>query len=296
MLSLRMVTASDEEFASLQTVNSFVSSLSLLGSATVIGWYLLFPDIRKLFTRLILYLCISDFWLASACMLGHFTDSSSIGCLVQGTLLSYFSLTSVLWTTGITYTLRRMLKTGSGFGEIETEVKLHKVCWGYPFILLLLSFFFVQYGNAGFWCWIPNGGFSLSIWRFILFYIPLWMAVMYNIATYATISSQLSSLLRLSVERRSRQRSSSQSQSYINMDSENPPNQTTTIKLHHLRRLLYFPLVLAWSWGFGSLNRLMNLIGLNWYPLDFLAVTFGGLQGFLNAVVYFGTNPTLLHR
>ncbi|CAD7925234.1 unnamed protein product [Amoebophrya sp. A120] len=67
--------------------------------------------------------------------------------------------------------------------------------------------------------------------------------------------------------------------------------QLRQAQLRNLRRLFYFPLLLVFCWSFGSLNRLLNWFGVRLYVLDFLTVTFGGLQGFLNACCYFFTNP-----
>ncbi len=115
------------QYRFLKGVNLFVSSLSLISSLIVIGGFVLLPEIRKLFTRLILYLSISDVWLASACVMGHFPDPSSTGCFVQSMFFTYFSLASIFWTTSISYALKKTLRTDKEFREIDTEVFLHKV-------------------------------------------------------------------------------------------------------------------------------------------------------------------------
>ena len=44
------------------------------------------------------------------------------------------------------------------------------------------------YGPAGGWCWISS---SHAFWRFIIFFGPLWAAMVYNLTSFALIRARL---------------------------------------------------------------------------------------------------------
>ena len=92
--------------------------------------------------------------------------------------------------------------------------------------------------------------------RFIQFYVPLWIAISFNIYAYVKVVSFI--------------------KKYI----------STTLEIRFIHRLKYYPIVLVLCWTFATINRVYNIFGKEVTVLTFLHVTFGGIQGLLNAIVY----------
>lgn len=124
-----LVPAVADDYPLLRSINLFVSVLSMCSCLVVVGGYLAFQELRKFFTRLVLYLAIADMWLAAAGVIGHFPNPTSSGCLVQSTFFVFFGVSSFLWSSAISYALRQILfhRSTKSFREMELEGKMHKV-------------------------------------------------------------------------------------------------------------------------------------------------------------------------
>ena len=96
--------------------------------------------------------------------------------------------------------------------------------------------------------------------RFLMFYIPLWIALSFNIYAYVRVVDFV--------------------KKYI----------STTLEVRFVHRLKYYPMVLVICWTFPTINRIYNLFGDEVRALTYLHVIFGGLQGFMNALVYGGND------
>ena len=67
---------------------------------------------------------------------------------------------------------------------------------GLPFFLTILPFFSDSYGDSGGWCWIKTTENEKwgNAWRFIQFFIPLWVSIAFNTYVYTKVHKQLSSM------------------------------------------------------------------------------------------------------
>ncbi|CAE6913309.1 GCR1 [Symbiodinium natans] len=92
-----------------QTLNAVSSVLSIAGSLLVIGVFMAFPQLRRYFARLVLYLAISDLWLCTSFLMGAFQKPHYTKCTVQALLGVFFGLSSVLWTVAIADSIRRIV-------------------------------------------------------------------------------------------------------------------------------------------------------------------------------------------
>ena len=92
--------------------------------------------------------------------------------------------------------------------------------------------------------------------RIIQFYLPLWIAFTYNLYCYFKVVKQI--------------------RNYV----------SGTLELRFISRLKYYPLVLVFCWTFATINRLYTFFADENITLTILHITFGGLQGFINALVY----------
>ena len=86
------------------------SALSFLGCTGIIVSYLLFEKLRRAAFKLVRNLAISDLGFAASFAINAIGRSRSgchAQCTAQATIQSYFELSSVLWTTVMSYRLYR---------------------------------------------------------------------------------------------------------------------------------------------------------------------------------------------
>ena len=111
--------------------------------------------------------------------------AAALSCVVQAVTESFFELSSVLWTTSIAFTLYMMFFKRKTIKEVEGYFNMYMLfCWGVPLILTIIPGAMDMYGGAGAWCWIKPGHVE---WRFLQFYIPLWLAVSFNTYVYVVV-------------------------------------------------------------------------------------------------------------
>jgi len=264
------------EDSNLIVACNVASLFSIVGCIIIILMFLRFRRLRKHFSRLVVYLTISDFWFCCANILGHFPDNGS-GCFVQALLATYFGLASILWTGAIAYSLKRVIENCAGFNEAVLEPRMLQVCWGVPFLLTVATLIVVRFEPAGFWCWIDSTAMG-EIARLITFYIPLWSCICYCTYTYRRLQTRMSYLL---------------NSTDINAHrfSIIDPESTHQDETRALNRLMMFPMVLCFCWTAGSINRIVGIFfpTFSWSLLNYITVTTGSLQGFLNACLYGST-------
>eukprot|EP01017_Pseudomicrothorax_dubius_P036483 TRINITY_DN5227_c0_g1_i4.p1 TRINITY_DN5227_c0_g1~~TRINITY_DN5227_c0_g1_i4.p1 ORF type:complete len:198 (+),score=23.79 TRINITY_DN5227_c0_g1_i4:458-1051(+) len=122
-----------------------------------------------------------------------------------------------------------------------------------------------DYGPAGGWCWIRLRKDQLTrgmIMSLVFFYIPLWVAVVYNLRTYMKVVEFLREYL----------------------------DERLDQKL--VRRISLFPMILVVCWSFATIDKFYNFFGKKKFILTALHIAFSCMQGLLNAIVY-GMNKTI---
>eukprot|EP00520_Triparma_pacifica_P018675 CAMPEP_0118662362 /NCGR_PEP_ID=MMETSP0785-20121206/16790_1 /TAXON_ID=91992 /ORGANISM="Bolidomonas pacifica, Strain CCMP 1866" /LENGTH=341 /DNA_ID=CAMNT_0006555899 /DNA_START=71 /DNA_END=1093 /DNA_ORIENTATION=+ len=248
------------------------SSLSFVGSLIIVMSYLSFKRLRKFSLQLVFWLSISDLGNCISYFLGD--PKTGWLCTTQSMIMSLFELSSVLWTTVIALTLFRLIvmqKTSSHLMK-----KFHLFCFGIPFFCMFLPLITDSYGDTGAWCWIQtpeeNEDESMTrallnkgtIWRLVLFYLPLWIAIAFNSVVYIVVTNTLARVARTQA-------------------SETRPKY-----LKMIRRLRMYPLILVFCWMGATINRIQNVIYPNdpMFGLYIFQVSTRSLQGVLNAIVY----------
>ncbi|GMH99045.1 hypothetical protein TrVE_jg9166 [Triparma verrucosa] len=247
------------------------SVLSLIGSILIVTSYLKFKRLRKFSLELVFWLSVSDIGM---CVSYFFGNPKSGGlCTAQAMIMSFFELASVLWTTVIALTLFRLIilqRTSSHLIKYY-----HVFCFGVPFVSMFLPLLTNSYGDSGAWCWIstPTDESETdkqlmespgNLWRLTLFYLPLWLAIIFNSTVYLIVTKTLS--------RVASTQASDQRPKYLKM----------------IRRLRLYPLILVFCWLGATINRIQNVIDPShpWYSLYLFQVATRSLQGTLNALVY----------
>eukprot|EP00457_Paulinella_chromatophora_P007706 gb/GEZN01007730.1/.p1 GENE.gb/GEZN01007730.1/~~gb/GEZN01007730.1/.p1 ORF type:complete len:335 (-),score=26.99 gb/GEZN01007730.1/:504-1379(-) len=232
--------------------------------------YLSFPELRSVAFRLVYYMAIADALYSLGGFFGLPEDGTFL-CYLQATLLEFPSLASNLWATLIAYTLYLSIVTGVHDPSNTVSLlipKYHALAWGVSGTLTLLPFTTLSYGDTGSWCYIKNGKTG-NIWRFITFYIPIWIMIGYVSFVYFKVWRKL---------------------------NEESAEEETTDRARMVNRLKYYPAVLVVCYTFGTVNRIYNVFHPKQpiFGLQVLHLVGARSRGFLNAMVY-GFNPLVRH-
>ncbi|CAE8686055.1 unnamed protein product [Polarella glacialis] len=264
-------------------LNTISSVLSIAGSLLVIVTFLLFPQLRRYFARLVLYLAISDLWLCTSFLIGESPAPHYTKCSVQSLLGIFFGLASILWTVAIADSVRRVVLACDLSVESRHEGRLHMIAWGLPFLAIAAVLASRTIGPAGMMCWIEGTALG-TILRLLTFYLPLWLGIGYSLWVYWCVSRMLHTLLDQRVQNGADDYEASAFEYQADLDRQR----------RSIRLMLYLPLILIFCWGPASLRRLLEIFfpGMGITALDYLCVLTGPLQGALNAIVY-GSTPAV---
>ncbi len=230
----------------LLMVTMIESSMSFVGSTLIVLSWVKFPSLRKFSLKLVLMLAVSDIGSCLSYFLGNPSEGSAL-CYSQALMMSFFELASILWTTVIAFTLFRLIILLKPSNDLMT--RFHLYGWGIPFVCTVLPLTTGSYGASGAWCWIkddsiqggedgPSDNLSSSIteqgniWRVTTFYLPLWLAIVFNSVMYLIVTNTLSRIA-----------------------------STRSVKM--VKRLRLYPLILVFCWMGATINRLQNVISPN---------------------------------
>ena len=145
-----------------RALTTIAASLSLLGASFIIGTFIAWKDFRSTSRRILVYISISDFFIAGGHLFGvwHRRDDSSV-CKSQSFVSTCASLCSFFWTTFLAifmYTV--VVKKKANKAEIMLKF-YHIIGWGVPLVITGTALGLGKLGNdndlysAG-WCWIDS--------------------------------------------------------------------------------------------------------------------------------------------
>jgi heme/copper-type cytochrome/quinol oxidase subunit 2 len=289
------LTLTDDELNTVVGLTLFSSALSLLGSLFIsfIFIYLKCQIFRKnsggpnnssdpgrlkmgYGHNLIFYLSLSDLVLSISnfIKISNFheeTDESlyeSSACIAQGVIMNFSELSSICWTSVISYSIY--------YGTITLDPnKLKKIlfwsffyAYGVPLILTVGPAISDSYGPAGAWCWLNTQDLSDdAAWAWsLLIYIFSWMNIAFNIfAVWKSIN-------------------------YFKIRAFEI-KEDDQVQSNFLRNfcivLKFFPIILVICWFFPTVNRIYSYAAQkeNMFLYTMQGIT-GSLMGFFNAIVY----------
>lgn len=264
------MTFTDEQNAALSVINQVGGCLSLLGSSFIIICYLKFVNLRSFAFKLVCYMAIATFFLSIAAIIGN--NHSHTICVVQAIIMSYFETSALIWAFLIAFVLHQAflnLKETFQARMIDTYRNHFLLAgWGYPLLFTILPMTTNSYGEAGGWCWIIDDNPIDIVWRFLQFYIPLWMIMIYCMWVYIRVAREF------------------QRQAQELELEENAP--TGSKKTPVGQRLKLYPLVLVICYFWASINRVYQLFsgGQTVFFLSVLQSVFSSPLGLANAIVY----------
>lgn len=249
----------EADIETVTTLNVVLSSLSFVGSCTIILSFSCFPELRTFAFRLVFFLSISEAFYALFNFLG-FPEPGSAACRFQSIGLSFFGTSMVLWTSIIASTLRAAVFSTKDVARFKgSERRYHCFAWGLAAVLAVLPALTDSYGPAGSLCWIDASSTG-ALWRFVQFYMPLWICMSYNVWVYWTTMRRIRRALLRAGGSISRAR----------------------------MPLLLYPLILLVCWLLATVNRVQNLIAPEQpqFWLYALGLSFAACQGLLHAIAY----------
>uniref|UniRef100_A0A7S2TMP9 G-protein coupled receptors family 2 profile 2 domain-containing protein n=1 Tax=Lotharella oceanica TaxID=641309 RepID=A0A7S2TMP9_9EUKA len=249
-------------------VSIFFSCISFCGSSFIVFMYIRHPQLRSFVFQLVVWISASDIMYSIANAIGNPSDGSA-ACYTQAIMIQFFGLSSMLWTVTIAYTVDRVYLKGRSIEEAaEIKKTFHYIVWGISLLLTILPATTGNYGQSTGWCWIDvkENAEAGTAWRFVTFYIPLWLVAGYNLSVYAHVRSALNAA--------------------VEQGGENAGN------IAGLQRMVYYPLVLVVCYIFGTISRIQQIFGPPVYGLVILHTIGMSSQGTLNALVY-GLTPSV---
>jgi len=255
-----MTNFSAEQNTALSAVRIVGSTFSMIGSGFIILMFLVFADLRKFAFKLVFLVSICDLILGLGTYLGDGNDDNTF-CHFQAFIIQFGSISEVLWTGVIAYSIREVVLVQPRNTRIEDKMnRFHMFVWTAAFVSCILPIFTDSYGDADGWCWISKNDEHRkswgTAWRMICFYIPLWVTIIFIIVVYRRTLKVL--------------------------------DRTG----ESFKRMRYYPLVLIVIYFFATVDRIWQIFAPANYELCVFRVFFSSLAGFFNAIIY-GWTPAV---
>lgn len=253
-----MPEMTDDQDQALLTINLVLSVVSFLGSTFTISCYIKCHNLRSFAFTLVLHMAVGTLMSSVGYIVGGF--STGAVCAFFGAWISFWELGALVWAFLIAFVLHQaFLAENVTFKAGTVEKYLYHFLafgWGFPLILTIGPATTGSYGDSGGWCWITDERPIDVAWRFIQFYGPLWIAMLYCAIVYARVARKFRML---------------------NNGQDTGP----------VRRLKWYPLVLVICYSWASINRVYQAItGDFQFWLSAIHIIFMSSIGLLNAIVY----------
>lgn len=250
----------------LLTVNMVLGVLSAVALVAV----LLLTHVLRLREKgtyqLIFWLCVADLLSCFKRMMWDQRENA-VGCFFQAILGQYPYIASFLWTCCICHTYYVAVIEGQMDWDKRYLCKYHLICWGVPLVLGVLPLTTGSYGptEVG-WCWIVNDDSNHigTAWRFVCFYIPLWLCLTFNCVMLTKLYTGIRDALAAQGEEEGQSSKASLTQA----------------------RLLLYPAVMVLCWLPPTINRVQNSIAQPVFALVMLHTVTASMHGLANALVY----------
>ncbi|CAM9692271.1 unnamed protein product [Ascophyllum nodosum] len=270
----------------LLAVAQTCASLSFLGSAFIVTCWLRYQHLRKLSFTLVLWLAVADIGTDITYFMGDPSkpELNNSACTAQASLQQFFQMSQILWTVAIASVLYNVTVNLRIYHDGEEKAlmrRFHVFVWGGALVSMLLPFTSNSYGPAGPWCWIKMYPPRVGImWRYVVLYVPLWVAILYNIRVYVRILQVL------------RRFSAGIDGVGASGASVGPSAEQHARMAKFMQRLLWYPAVLIIAWTFATINRIYDIFHPSnpIFGLFFMHQMLLSLQGLMNAVVYGSTD------
>jgi len=188
-------------------------------------------------------------------------------CYTQGTLLQFTEVATFGWVLAITLNMYLVVVLQLNFKRKDiVEGVYHGFVWGFAILAAGLPWINKAYGIAGIWCWIV---WDYQIYRWVLYYIPLFLVIVTVIVLYSLIYSTVITNLK-------------EQSKHIDSDAK-----------QLLAKLRAYPIVFFIIYVFSITNRIYDWLSPDdSFPLYVLESLTTPIIGFVNSVVYLADPET----
>ncbi|KAJ7381325.1 hypothetical protein OS493_001448 [Desmophyllum pertusum] len=263
----------------IYAVKQTVSSLELIGSLFIIFVIWLFKTYKYFHQRLILALSVAALCGSISFMLTGVPQERGTLCEFQAWLITYFVLAILFWVCCITFNILRALR---GDRAKRLERYYHLISWGVPLVVASLPFSEGVYGPAGPWCWVAGDVEHSAIWRFAIYYIPLFICIIGLFVAYAYI---------FVTHRRQAKRWEG-----IHSRNDTAGHERRKLWMNHVNSLMAYPFIYLVLSLAPFIHRVYNAISPEpSFVLILLHVISIPLTGLINAIA-FGINKDTLGK
>jgi hypothetical protein len=185
------------------TLVGVCSALSIAGSMFVFCTWFRFKKLQYFSRKLVVFVSVADFASSLSLFFGTFVriyednHRPSKWCFVQGMMVQFFSLASIMWTGCFAFYMNQTLINNS---RSRCEFGFHLVAWGVPAATCVYLGLGQYYGTNIFnrtnqaWCWIDNAPSerlrrdpALSFDQYVLFYVPEVLIFVLNASFYSVL-------------------------------------------------------------------------------------------------------------
>jgi len=122
-------------------LSSIISFISIFGASFIVLTYIKFDQLRHFAFKLITFISISDFifYFGKLLSLLQLVGISNLSlCSIQGVLINFGELASILWTTIVAYTLFLTVTKHETQIEEKYGQKYMRIGFGIPLILTIM--------------------------------------------------------------------------------------------------------------------------------------------------------------
>ncbi|KAL7749211.1 hypothetical protein RI367_005363 [Sorochytrium milnesiophthora] len=250
---------------------------SLIGSIAVLAhlarnWKRFSGSLHRI---IVCWTCAGLLWAAAALMGRAYIDSP-LGCSLQGGLIQFGLLASVMW--GAVLATNVLLSVVLHFSQsqiVALEPVYHFAAWTVPGVLTAVPVLLPPlksdmplFGDAQLWCWIRR---EYSPLRMYFFYGPIMALFLYCLVIYVLVGVRLW-------------------RTTGNQVLQHSSAQSSGVRSRYALKASLYILALLLTWTFAITNRVRSLAMPAAPPsvvLFTLHAIFTPAQGFLNALVYF---------
>ncbi|TPX50166.1 hypothetical protein SeMB42_g02341 [Synchytrium endobioticum] len=247
----------DRELLSVHVALQLTSVLSLLGSIAV-TYHILFVDVRKqVQNRINLFLTISDFFLAVATVFAQYPVNGSlassdgtvsVACVMQAWGIQTFFIASALWKSAMALNVLLVLRF-----RIRID-QLPKFDWGYACVIFSATMITA----------VASGSIVCSSLGSLLFqHMHIRLDRLHT--TYVSKGHSFNSEVRSMP---------------VSSGSKDPIAR-------YISQVSFLMLAFFIQFTPGSLNRILNMVGINQYVFLLIQSLTQPLGGFLSAMMYF---------
>jgi len=265
-----MGTLTADERETVSDIRVSFASVSLAACIFILCSMLCMRMLKTVPARLVFVLTVTLTGAAIADILTAAEPSDDSGlCKFQACLMQFCQISSIFWAVAIAVHMFLLVKMKVRRTDIHEKV-FHAIIWPLSLLSAALPFTTGNYGLAGTWCWITEDKTG-DIWRFVVFYIPLWLSMLTVFILYILIIREV---------RR------------IYGESGKGSEEAKIVRM-----LVFYPLIFLICWTFPTINRIYQTAtdGNELYWLFILHAMSAPSQGFLTSMAY-GFTPEMRYR